>query len=549
MIFPMISISRYFLLVIIIIIMVINVTYSVKLGTHCAGTVGGINTGVAPKANLYGLKACDAEGSCHHTTDAFEYILSERAANPFVPMVVSFSISGNCYGTCENDPNYLAISDLAAAGVTVVVAAGNDNDDACVKEAPNNPLSIAVGATDEDDTLAEYSNYGECVDVLAPGSDINSASAASQCDGSESCYVLKSGTSMATPHVAGVVALWLAQTASQYTDSLPLPEDIMLALQCDGVLDTIDARSDTLNILLQGPSDHHDTVEAGACESSVGCPEASDGVACSGNGDCLFGDCVCYGDFIGDTCEEDGSPYYVHESFFGEGESMNDELTTPFNSIAFMWTVFDARSAGSIYYGVLDSSTVAFVYEDVPLYYYTDCTVTIEVILHASGSIDMVYVHNDIGVSESCLSDAIWLVSIGLKGPPSNEASGKSMPYEQIYGPTKIGLPNQQRVSFLVQGEDPSTSYPSGPPTSSVSSGQSAGDDNDIVLIIVPVVVVAVAVIFCVAYIYFFGIPSAFVVSGKADSDAAAAAGKQDVVDNPIGRVSTIHPKTESDEL
>jgi subtilisin family serine protease len=167
-------------------------------GTHCAGTVGGSTYGVAPKATIHGVKVLSdsGTGSGSWTVAAIDWVVSKGSR----PAVVSMSLGakGNSYS------DRVAIDAATRAGVTVVVAAGNENSDACGFSPAYVSSAITVGSTDSRDRRSSFSNYGRCVQIYAPGSSITSAS-----HRSDTQSATMSGTSMACPHVSGAAALLL----------------------------------------------------------------------------------------------------------------------------------------------------------------------------------------------------------------------------------------------------------------------------------------------------------------------------------------------------
>jgi subtilisin family serine protease len=171
-------------------------------GTHVAGTVGGIYSGVAKNVTIRAGRVvnCSGGGSASMVIAGMDWI----AANGSKPGVVNMSLG---YGNVTAVKN--AATNLVAAGFVVAAAAGNGDFlgrplNACNEAPGNSPNVITVGATDNTDKEASFSNFGTCVDILAPGVAIYSANYAVT-----NQVVTMSGTSMASPHVAGVAALYL----------------------------------------------------------------------------------------------------------------------------------------------------------------------------------------------------------------------------------------------------------------------------------------------------------------------------------------------------
>ncbi|MDZ4100992.1 MAG: S8 family peptidase [Hydrogenophaga sp.] len=167
-------------------------------GTHVAATVGGASWGVAKGVNLVPVRVldCAGSGSTSGVIAGLDYIVRDTRR----PAVANLSLGGGASTTMDN-----AVANTVASGVTVVVAAGNSNKDACNYSPARAPSAITVGATTSADARASYSNFGPCLDVFAPGSAITSA-----WHTSDTATASLNGTSMAAPHVAGVVALALA---------------------------------------------------------------------------------------------------------------------------------------------------------------------------------------------------------------------------------------------------------------------------------------------------------------------------------------------------
>ncbi|WP_134773952.1 S8 family peptidase [Ornithinimicrobium flavum] len=166
-------------------------------GTHVAGTVGGATYGVAKETTLVPVRVLDCRGSGTNSgvIAGMDWVVGHASG----PSVVNMSLGGGASKAVDD-----AVSRLTGAGVTTVVAAGNEDQDACNVSPARATSAITVGATDAADVRAGFSNYGSCVDLFAPGVSITSAWYRS-----DTQLSTISGTSMASPHVAGAAALHL----------------------------------------------------------------------------------------------------------------------------------------------------------------------------------------------------------------------------------------------------------------------------------------------------------------------------------------------------
>jgi serine protease len=166
-------------------------------GTHVAGTVAGTTWGLAKKANIIPVRVLDCAGS--GTWSGVLAGMDWVAANAVKPAVANMSLGGGAISAIDT-----AVANMHNSGVTVVVAAGNSSDNACNYSPARAGVAITVGATTSTDARASYSNFGSCLDIFAPGSSIKSAWYTSS-----TATNTISGTSMASPHVAGAAALLL----------------------------------------------------------------------------------------------------------------------------------------------------------------------------------------------------------------------------------------------------------------------------------------------------------------------------------------------------
>ena len=178
-------------------------------GTHVAGTVGGTTWGVAKGVALVAVRVlnCQGSGTTTGVIAGVDWVTGNHQAG--APAVANMSLGGGASSALDQ-----AVANSIADGVTYALAAGNGDFlgrplDACTQSPARTPAALTVGATTKTDTESSFSNYGSCVDILAPGSGITSAWYTST-----TATNTISGTSMATPHVAGAAALYLSANPS-----------------------------------------------------------------------------------------------------------------------------------------------------------------------------------------------------------------------------------------------------------------------------------------------------------------------------------------------
>lgn len=171
-------------------------------GTHVSGTVGGSTYGVAKAVTLHAVRVldCSGSGSTSGVISGVDWVTRNHQS----PAVANMSLGGGTSSTLDQ-----AVQNSISSGVTYAIAAGNSAANACNGSPARVAAAITVGASTSSDAQASFSNYGSCVDLYAPGQSITSAWATS-----DTATNTISGTSMATPHVAGAAALYLSANPS-----------------------------------------------------------------------------------------------------------------------------------------------------------------------------------------------------------------------------------------------------------------------------------------------------------------------------------------------
>jgi len=220
-------------------------------GTHCSGTIAGKKYGVAKKANVYAVKVLRSNGSgtMSDVVKGVEWAaLAHKDAaskkNPkFKGSVANMSLGGGKSQTLD-----LAVNAAVDLGLHFAVAAGNDNSDACDYSPAAAAKAVTVGASTLADERAYFSNYGKCVDIFGPGLNIQST-----WNGSPTAVKTISGTSMASPHIAGLLAYFLSlqpASDSEYAVEPLSPKDLkkhVISIASPDMLSGIP--EDTVNLL------------------------------------------------------------------------------------------------------------------------------------------------------------------------------------------------------------------------------------------------------------------------------------------------------------
>lgn len=172
-------------------------------GTHCSGTIGSTTYGVSKKISLIGVKVLDASGSGSSAgvIEGIQFAVKDAQSKGRIGKAVGSMSLGGIRSQATND----AVAAAVDAGLFMAVAAGNDGRPADLTSPASEPKACTVGASDKDDNRASYSNYGKFVDVFAPGTDVLST----WIRGPDDTNTI-SGTSMATPHIAGLAAYLMA---------------------------------------------------------------------------------------------------------------------------------------------------------------------------------------------------------------------------------------------------------------------------------------------------------------------------------------------------
>ncbi|MEM9774207.1 MAG: S8 family peptidase [Chloroflexota bacterium] len=221
-------------------------------GTHVAGTAAGSTYGVAKNANIFAVRVldCSGSGSTSEVIAGIEWVTSNASG----PSVANMSLGGGASPALD-----AAVESSINAGITYALSSGNSNFDACFQSPARVETAITVNSSDSSDNRSSFSNYGTCTDIFAPGSNITSA----WYDSDTSLETI-SGTSMASPHVAGVSALYLE------FDNDATPEEVknsILSLATPNVI--ADAGPGTPNLLLYSLLDSENLFYLSSTSSGV----------------------------------------------------------------------------------------------------------------------------------------------------------------------------------------------------------------------------------------------------------------------------------------
>ena len=327
-------------------------------GTHVSGTIGGTTYGLAKEVQLVGVRVLDCSGS--GTTEQVVAGIDWVTQNAVKPAVANMSLGGGVDPAIDS-----AVQASIASGVTYGIASGNSSADACNFSPARVPEAITVNASDINDAQASFSNFGTCTDIYAPGVDITS----SWLNGGTNTI---SGTSMATPHVVGASALYLAD----HPDAAPA--DVATALTGNASPDKITgAGAGSPNLLLftgaggSPPPPPPTGCEAGANTARVAIPDAgaavtsaTDIAGCDGNSAAASKVTVDIthtyrGDLVIDLISPSGKSYRLKDASGDSADNVNETYTVDLSGEAAngTWTL-SVQDVFSIDTGTLNSWTL-----------------------------------------------------------------------------------------------------------------------------------------------------------------------------------------------
>ena len=262
-------------------------------GTHVASSSAGTSYGMAKGATLHPVRVlnCQGSGTTAGVIAGIDFVRTD-CPNQDGPCVANMSLGGGAAQALDD-----AVANAVAAGIPFAVAAGNENQNACNVSPAREPTALTVGAVDDNDGRASFSNYGSCVDIFAPGVSILGA-----WKDSDTATNSISGTSMASPHVAGAIAQYL----QAYPDATPA--DVEAAMESAATPNCVSgAGAGSPNLLLF--NDFDQAGEGQGCSGSAPPPGEPPGGGNSCQGHCngkAPGGCHC--DFLcmlfGDCCAD-----------------------------------------------------------------------------------------------------------------------------------------------------------------------------------------------------------------------------------------------------
>ncbi len=323
-------------------------------GSHVGGTVGGNSYGVAKGVSLVAVRVlnCSGSGTTAQVVAGIDWV----TANAVKPASANMSLGGGVDTVLD-----AAVSRSIASGVTYAIASGNSNTNACNFSPARVPEAITVNASTRSDSRASFSNYGTCTDIFAPGEGITSA----WLNGGSNTI---SGTSMATPHVAGAAALYLANNPGA------TPQQVRDALVAAGTPGKItNPGTGSPNVLLY--------TGAGGSNPPTGCAAATNAAnfnindnatvnspitisGCTGNGGAAATVAVTIvhtyiGDLVVDLVAPDGTVYNLHNRSGGSANNINQTYSRNLTSeVANGTWNLRVRDAASADVGYIDSWTL-----------------------------------------------------------------------------------------------------------------------------------------------------------------------------------------------